>query len=649
MKRIITSPIYYVNDRPHIGHAYTTMITDSLVRYFRLRGDDVFFLTGTDEHGQKIERSAQAKNKTPKDYADEVSAHFKNLWDYFDISYNRFIRTTDSDHKAAVQQAFLKMYHKGDIYKGEYEGNYCVSCETFVTAFALGDDTHCPECGRETTLIKEESYFFALSKYAPRLLEWYENNADCILPRTKKNEVIHFVQSGLQDLSITRTSFSWGILLPKELNEPKHVMYVWLDALLNYITALGYGSENFQMDYWQQSYHIIGKDILRFHAVYWPAFLMSLELPLPSHIAVHGWWTRNGVKMSKSIGNVIDPKEVSTAYGTESFRYFMLREVPFGQDGDFSQRALMDRINSDLSNTLGNLLSRVASMANKFFGGSISSTQPLHELFSSETNEVESVLAALPPLAEQVAFHRYLEELWRIFMLSNAMITQYEPWKMLKEGKNEQVQTLLVFITNALLKGLIMLYPMMPQSVTKALKVLNHECSTALFLRIITNKEWLTDFTLNVSEPLFARIAEPLMPEASSSAALLQPNTPKEAQKPKPKEITESEQLIGIETFAKSQIRVGIIRQAERIPKSDKLLRLQIDVGEDRARQIVAGIGKSYAPETLLGMQVCVLCNLKPTKLMGVMSEGMILAAKDSQNLSLIAPIAPIAAGSAIG
>ncbi|MDE7256113.1 MAG: class I tRNA ligase family protein, partial [Helicobacter sp.] len=290
MQRIITSPIYYVNDRPHIGHAYTTMITDSLVRYFRLIGDDVFFLTGTDEHGQKIERSAQAKNKTSKEYADEVSAYFKNLWDYFKISYDRFIRTTDADHKLGVQHAFLKMYEKGDIYKGEYEGNYCVSCETFVTAFALGDDTHCPECGRDTTLIKEESYFFALSKYAPRLLEWYASSPDCILPRTKKNEVIHFVQNGLQDLSITRTSFSWGIPLPRELNEPKHVMYVWLDALLNYITALGYGNDGAKMDYWQQQYHIIGKDILRFHAVYWPAFLMSLELPLPAHIAVHGWW-----------------------------------------------------------------------------------------------------------------------------------------------------------------------------------------------------------------------------------------------------------------------------------------------------------------------------------------------------------------------
>ena len=648
MKRIITSPIYYVNDRPHIGHAYTTMITDSLVRYFRLIGDDVFFLTGTDEHGQKIERSAQAKNKSSKEYADEVSAYFKNLWDYFQISYNRFIRTTDDDHKRGVQHAFLKMYRKGDIYKGEYEGNYCVSCETFVTTFALGDDTHCPECGRDTTLIKEESYFFALSKYAPRLLEWYANNPDCILPRTKKNEVIHFVQNDLQDLSITRTSFSWGIPLPSELNEPKHVMYVWLDALLNYITALGYGNDSSKMDYWQHQYHIIGKDILRFHAVYWPAFLMSLELPLPSHIAVHGWWTRNGVKMSKSIGNVIDPKVVSDAYGAETFRYFMLREVPFGQDGDFSQHALMDRVNSDLSNTLGNLLSRTASMAQKFFGGSIrAESAQIRALFATEMDEIESILASLPELAQQVALHRYLEELWRIFMLSNAMITQYEPWKMLKEGKNEQVQALLVVITNALLKGLVMLYPVMPQSAQKALAVVGFECSPALFLRMIERKEWLETFTLKVCEPLFLRITEALMPESSSSAALLEPT---HATKPiaQNKE-QQKHQQIGVETFAQSQIRVGTIQHAEKIEKSEKLLRLLVDVGEEKPRQIVAGIGKSYVAESLLGQQVCVLCNLKPTKLMGVMSEGMILAAKDSHGLKLIAPVAHIAAGSVVG
>lgn len=647
MKRIITSPIYYVNDRPHIGHAYTTMITDSLVRYFRLIGDDVFFLTGTDEHGQKIERSAQAKNKTSKEYADEVSAYFKNLWDYFKISYDRFIRTTDDDHKRGVQHAFLKMYEKGDIYKGEYEGNYCVSCETFVTTFALGDDTHCPECGRDTTLIKEESYFFALSKYAPRLLAWYASSPDCILPRTKKNEVIHFVQNGLQDLSITRTSFSWGIPLPHALNEPKHVMYVWLDALLNYITALGYGNDSAKMDYWQHNYHIIGKDILRFHAVYWPAFLMSLELPLPSHIAVHGWWTRNGVKMSKSIGNVIDPKVVSDAYGAETFRYFMLREVPFGQDGDFSQRALMDRINSDLSNTLGNLLSRTASMAQKFFGGTIQAeSAQLQEWFATEMSEIETILASLPSLAQQVAFHRYLEELWRVFMLSNAMITQYEPWKMLKEGKNAQVQALLVFLANALLKGLVMLYPVMPHSAQKALAVLGFECSPTLFARIIERKEWLDSFTLKTCEPLFLRITEALLPESSSSAALLEP-APAATQAPAEKQ--DKAQQIGIETFGQIQIRVGTIQHAEKIEKSDKLLRLLVDVGEEKPRQIVAGIGKSYAPESLLGQQVCVLCNLKPTKLMGVMSEGMILAAKDSHGLQLIAPVAHIAAGSAVG
>ncbi|MDE7173531.1 MAG: methionine--tRNA ligase subunit beta, partial [Helicobacter sp.] len=405
-----------------------------------------------------------------------------------------------------------------------------------------------------------------------------------------------------------------------------------------------YGNDGAKMDYWQQQYHIIGKDILRFHAVYWPAFLMSLELPLPAHIAVHGWWTRNGVKMSKSIGNVIDPKVVSDAYGTETFRYFMLREVPFGQDGDFSQRALMDRINSDLSNTLGNLLSRTASMAQKFFDGTIKAESAQQkELFAAETDEIEAILASLPKLAQQVAFHRYLEELWRIFMLSNAMITQYEPWKMLKEGKNAQVQALLVFLANALLKGLVMLYPVMPNSAQKALAVLGFECSPALFARVIERKEWLETFALKPCEPLFLRITEALLPESSSSAALL------ESAPAKPAPAADKTQQIGIETFAQSQIRVGTILQAEKIEKSDKLLRLLVDVGEEKPRQIVAGIGKSYIAESLLGQQVCVLCNLKPTKLMGVMSEGMILAAKDSHGLRLIAPVAHIAAGSAVG
>ena len=329
-KFYITTPIYYVNDIPHIGHAYTTIIADTLARFHRLLGDEVLFLTGTDEHGQKIQQSAQKNGKNPKEYVDEISSRFRNLWDSFGISYDWFIRTTDSYHKETAQNVFLKMFQKGDIYKGEYEGNYCVSCESFFAKSQLIEQKKCPDCGKETNLLKEESYFFRLSAYGDRLLQWIEQNPECILPKMRRNEVINFIKEGLEDLSITRTSFDWGIKLPNEIGDSKFVMYVWLDALVNYLSALGYQNnlEN-KMDFWPANYHLVGKDILRFHAVYWPAFLMSLELPLPKHIAAHGWWTKDGAKMSKSIGNVVNPKEVVESYGIDCFRYFVLREVPF--------------------------------------------------------------------------------------------------------------------------------------------------------------------------------------------------------------------------------------------------------------------------------------------------------------------------------
>ena len=384
MKRFITTPIYYVNDIPHIGHAYTTIIADTIARFYRLKGDEVFFMTGTDEHGQKIEEAAKKRGFKPQEYADEVSMKFKNLWDYFEISYDKYFRTTDKDHIKTVQSAFSKMLEKGDIYKGKYEGHYCVSCESFFPENQLVDGECCPDCGKQTRILEEESYFFKLSKYEDKLLKWYEQ--DCILPKYRKNEVINFVKSGLKDLSITRTSFDWGIRLPANLNEAKHVIYVWLDALLIYPSALGYLRDEKNMDFWQNTLHLVGKDILRFHAIYWPAFLMSLDMPLPKTIAAHGWWTRDGKKMSKSLGNVINPKEVADAYGLEQFRYFLLREVPFGQDGDFSQKALITRINSELCNDLGNLLNRIIGMSKKYSNFIIDSSDVL-KYFKDEINE----------------------------------------------------------------------------------------------------------------------------------------------------------------------------------------------------------------------------------------------------------------------
>ena len=646
-KTFITTPIYYVNDIPHIGHAYTTIIGDFLARYYRMLGEEVFFLTGTDEHGQKIEQSALKRGKTPKEYADEISGRFRSLWEHFEISNDAFIRTTDSRHQEGVQKAFLKMFEKGDIYKGEYEGYYCVSCETFFTKRQLVDELYCPDCGKETSLVKEESYFFALSKYQDRLLAWYRENPECILPKPKKNEVIRFVEGGLEDLSITRTSFDWGIKLPPSItskndaNAPQHVLYVWLDALLNYITALGYGNHAQRMDFWPASVHLVGKDILRFHAIYWPAFLMSLDLPLPRHIAAHGWWTRNGAKMSKSVGNVIDPIEVANAYGLEPFRYFMLREVPFGQDGDFSQKALVDRLNSDLSNDLGNLLNRLSGMSGKYFNYHITS-KDVAMLHAKELGESEAILASLHDYMEQVQPHRYLEELWKIFSIANTAIAVHEPWNRIKEGKEREAMALAALVANLLAKSALMLYPIMPKSAQAIAGALCFEISADTFERLIAQKGLLEEFDFAPIPPLFPKIEAPLM--ASDTIAPKEDSkkngaipAPTEESKIKPSEIG-FENCITLDDFLKVELKIGTILLAETIQKSDRLLKLSVDVGEESPRQIIAGIRAFYAPSELINTQVCVICNLKPAKLMGLVSQGMLLAAKDDEGLSLIRP-----------
>ncbi|BCD60485.1 MULTISPECIES: methionine--tRNA ligase [unclassified Nitratiruptor] len=622
-KRYITTPIYYVNDVPHIGHAYTTIIADSAARYFRLNGFDTFFLTGTDEHGQKIEEAAKKRGKSPKEYADEISAKFKALWDAFEISYDKFIRTTDPQHIIGVQKAFEKMYEKGDIYKGEYEGHYCISCEAFFPESQLIDEEFCPDCGKQTSIVKEESYFFKLSKYQDKLLELYRTNDAFVLPKNKKNEVIRFVESGLQDLSITRTSFDWGIKLPDSINDPKHVMYVWLDALLNYITALGYGSDEKLMYYWPADFHLVGKDILRFHAVYWPAFLMSLDLPMPQHIATHGWWTRNGEKMSKSKGNVIDPKKVADAYGLENFRYFLLREVPFGQDGDFSQKALIDRINNDLGNDLGNLLNRIIGMSGKYFGYTVNS-KDLQQFHQKELQEIQSIIENLDALVNEMKWNRYLEEIWKMLHIANKAIDTYAPWAKMKEGKENEAMTLIALVSNILAKVALLLHPVMPKTTQKIADSLGFTIDPSSFEKYIHQSALLETFTIKKVPPLFPKIEEPLMKEEKKE------ETPQKR-----------EEYITIEDFFKVSIKVGTVIKAEDLPKSKKLLKLQVDLGEERPRQIIAGIKEYYTPQELVGKQVCVVANLKPAKLMGHISEGMILAAKDEKGLTLVAPMEP--------
>ncbi len=646
-KAYITTPIYYVNDIAHIGHAYTTIIADTIARYSRLSGLETYFLTGTDEHGQKIEHSAKDRGKSPQAYADEISATFRDLWDDFKISYDQFIRTTDANHKIGVQKAFLKMKQRGDIYKDVYKGHYCIPCETFFPKSQLVDDEFCPECGRATSIVEEESYFFRLSEYQDKLLEWYESNPDCILPRSKRNEVIRFVEGGLDDLSITRTSFDWGVKLPEELNDPKHVMYVWLDALMNYLTALGYGTDDANIDYWPARIHLIGKDILRFHAIYWPAFLMSLEMPLPKHIAAHGWWTRDGAKMSKSKGNVVNPKEVADAYGLDNFRYFMLREVPFGGDGDFSQKALIDRINSDLGNDLGNLLNRLIGMSGKYFEGRVDSSK-VETYYKDELDEVNLSLTKLEPFLFEMQIHRYLEELWRPLTVANKAIDRYQPWAMMREGREEEAMALNGLIATILAKVSIMLYPVMPQITTKIATALGFEITNESWSSFIKSDKVLGEFTIEKIPPLFPRIEEPLLAQEKPKE-VEKPKAPKAKKVEKSDKKDEGVALIGIDKFFETSLKIGTIIEAEEVAKSKKLLLLQVDIGEETPRQVVAGIKEWYSAESLINTQVCVVANLKPAKLMGMKSEGMLLAAKDSSGLSLIRPEAPKSNGTNIG
>ncbi|EHP1712116.1 methionine--tRNA ligase [Campylobacter jejuni] len=627
--RYITTPIYYVNDVPHLGHAYTTIIADTLARFYRLQGHETRFLTGTDEHGQKIEEAAKLRNSTPQEYADKISFEFKKLWDEFEITYDIYARTTDTRHIEFVKAMFLKMWQKGDIYKDEYEGHYCISCESFFTQSQLINDCSCPDCGKNTTILKEESYFFKLSKYQDKILQWYEEK-DPILPKNKKNELINFVQSGLKDLSITRTSFDWGIKLPQEINDDKHIIYVWLDALFIYISSLDFQSKGENAKFWPAHVHLVGKDIVRFHAIYWPAFLMSVDLPLPKFIGAHGWWTKEGEKMSKSKGNVVKPKEVVDAYGSEAFRYFLLREVPFGNDGDFSENMLINRINAELSNEFGNLLNRIIGMSTKYSQGNILKEGVL-KFYNTELNQAKEHLNLAVEFLENLQCNRYLEELFKALSVANLAISKYEPWNLIKENKHEQANALVALCANILAKTSLLLSPTLPKSCQKVALALNFEISSTNYAKMILDNE-LLDFKANPCEALFPKVEKALLKQEIKEE-------PKKEESPK----------IKIDDFAKIEIKVAKVLDCQNIEGSEKLLKFQLELDDKEIRQVLSGIAKYYKASDLIGKQVCVISNLKKAKIFGHESDGMILSAKSGDKLVLITPEQLVQNGSLVG
>ncbi|MEN3857137.1 methionine--tRNA ligase [Campylobacter jejuni] len=627
--RYITTPIYYVNDVPHLGHAYTTIIADTLARFYRLQGHETRFLTGTDEHGQKIEEAAKLRNSTPQEYADKISFEFKKLWDEFEITYDIYARTTDIRHIEFVKTMFLKMWQKGDIYKDEYEGHYCISCESFFTQSQLINDCSCPDCGKQTRILKEESYFFKLSKYQDKILQWHEEK-DPILPKNKKNELINFVQSGLKDLSITRTSFDWGIKLPQEINDDKHIIYVWLDALFIYISSLDFQSKGENAKFWPAHVHLVGKDILRFHAIYWPAFLMSVDLPLPKFIGAHGWWTKEGEKMSKSKGNVVKPKEVVDIYGSEAFRYFLLREVPFGNDGDFSENMLINRINAELSNEFGNLLNRIIGMSTKYSQGNISKEGVL-KFYNAELNQAKEHLNLAVEFLENLQCNRYLEELFKALSVANLAISKYEPWNLIKENKHEQANALVALCANILAKTSLLLSPTLPKSSQKVALALNFEISSTNYAKMILDNE-LLDFKANPCEALFPKVEKALLKQEIKEE-------PKKEESPK----------IKIDDFAKIEIKVAKVLDCQNIKGSEKLLKFQLELDDKEIRQVLSGIAKYYKASDLIGKQVCIISNLKKAKIFGHESDGMILSAKSGDKLVLITPEQLVQNGSLVG
>ena len=640
----VTTPIFYVNDVPHIGHAYTVIAADAVARYRRMAGADVFFLTGTDEHGQKIEKAAEGRGESPQAMTDRLSSRFQDLWARLGISHDHFVRTTEPRHKEAVHALYRKLEQAGDIYEGGYEGWYCVPCESFWTELQLAEG-NCPDCGRAVERVTEASYFFRLSAFSDRLLAHIGEHPEFITPRSRRNEVVAFIKGGLRDLSISRTGVKWGIPLP---DNPGHVIYVWLDALVNYLTATGFPNPGFE-NRWPAQVHIIGKDILRFHAVYWPSFLLSAGLPLPERIVSHGWWTIDGEKMSKSRGNVVDPGLVAEHFGVDALRYFLLREIPFGQDGNFSINALVTRCNTDLANDLGNLLSRTVSMLHRYLGGTVPKPAPP----APEDTELVDAIGALADEVEvamrELAFDRALAAIWERVGEANRYVDKCAPWNLAKRGETERLQTVLYHVLEFQRILSLFLYPVMPATAERIWAQLGQSVDpTDVDLEAASRWGGLApDTELPKAEPLFPRIDPDTVP-ATLTITKSQKEPDKVTDQPAPEvPASPEDDFISIHDFAKVRLQVGQVKEAEAVKKSNKLLKLQVDIG-DETRQVIAGIGRKYTPEEMVGKRVVVVTNLRPAKLMGETSEGMILAAGTDEVLALLAPSEDVPAGARI-
>ncbi|MBS4179745.1 methionine--tRNA ligase [Lederbergia citrea] len=629
----LTTPIYYPSGNLHIGHAYTTVAGDAMARYKRMRGYDVMYLTGTDEHGQKIQKKAEESGVTPQAYVDEIVGGIKELWGRLDISYDDFIRTTETRHKELVEKIFQRFLDQGDIYLDVYEGWYCTPCESFFTERQL-ENGNCPDCGRSVEKVKEESYFFKMSKYADRLLQYYEENPGFIQPESRKNEMINnFIKPGLEDLAVSRTTFDWGIKVP---GNPKHVIYVWIDALSNYITALGYGSDNDAkyLKYWPADVHLVGKEIVRFHTIYWPIMLMALDLPLPKQVFAHGWLLMKDGKMSKSKGNVVDPVTLIDRFGLDALRYYLLREVPFGSDGVFTPEGFVERINFDLANDLGNLLNRTVAMINKYFGGKIPTYQGSITEFDYDLHQVnEATINQYEEAMERMEFSVALSAVWQLISRTNKYIDETQPWILARdEDKRDELASVMVHLAESLRRIAILLKPFLTKTPGKIFEQLNINNEQ------FTSWESLSKFgaipentsVVEKGEPIFPRLE--MEDEIAFIKDQMKGTTP--AAEEKEEEKIEQSPEISIDDFMKVELRVAEVIHCEPVKKTNKLLKLQLDLGYEK-RQVVSGIAEFYKPEDLIGRKVIVVANLKPVKLRGELSQGMILAGEKNGILSL--------------